>query len=120
MKCIAIMIVLVTLLVAICSTAAFAKIITGNNNNNHLLESPGNDTMNGRGGNDFLDAQLWGGATGVNDSDTLKGGRQSDVLVAIDGDNGDFLIGGRGVHDRCLGDSGDSFAASCEIVSREP
>ena len=61
-----------------------------------------------------------GGATGVNDSDTLKGGRQSDVLVAIDGDNGDFLIGGRGVHDRCLGDSGDSFAASCEIVSREP
>jgi hypothetical protein len=62
MKCIAIMIVLVTLLVAICSTAAFAKIITGNNNNNHLLESPGNDTMNGRGRNDFLDAQNCGGS----------------------------------------------------------
>jgi len=120
MRRIVIMVALVALLVTICATAAFAKIITGNNNNNHLIESPWDDTMNGRGGNDFLDAQLWGGFTGVNDRDTLKGGRQSDVLVAIDGDNSDFLIGGSGVHDRCLGDSGDSFAGSCEIVSREP
>jgi hypothetical protein len=55
----------------------------------------------------------------VDDSDTLFGGRQSDTLVAIDGDDGDFLAGGAGVHDRCLGDAGDTFAPGCEVVSRE-
>src|SRR5215211_8051957 len=104
---------LVALLVAMCATVASAKIITGAAGNDHLIESPGDDTLKGLGGNDLLSADLWGGGTGRADRDILKGGRQSDVLVAFDGDNRDFLGGGRGSHDKCFGDSGDPIAGRC-------
>jgi hypothetical protein len=35
-----------------------------------------------------------------------------------DRDTSDLLIGGMGAHDQCIGDLGDSFAASCEGVHR--
>jgi Ca2+-binding RTX toxin-like protein len=118
MRRILMLLVMVTLLAAMCATTAFAKIITGDANNNYLIESPGDDTLKGLQGNDLLNAELWGGYTGRNDSDILKGGRQADVLLAFDSDNNDFLIGGMGDNDRCIGDLGDSFAASCERVSK--
>jgi hypothetical protein len=43
-----------------CATTAFAKIITGDANNNYLIESPGDDTLKGLQGNDLLNAELWG------------------------------------------------------------
>ena len=113
MRRILVFLALVALLMAMCATAAFAKIITGDVKNDHLIESPGDDTLRGLRGNDYLDAQWWG-----NDRDILKGGRQADVLIAADRDTRDFLIGGMGAHDVCLGDLGDSFAASCEEVHR--
>jgi Ca2+-binding RTX toxin-like protein len=113
MRRILVLLTLVTLLMATCATAAFAIIITGDANNNHLLESPRDDTLKGFRGNDLLDAQWWG-----NDRDILEGGRQADVLIAADRDTTDSLIGGMGAHDQCIGDLGDSFAASCEVVRR--
>ena len=113
MRRILVVLSVVALLMATCGTAAFAKIITGDANNNHLIESPGDDTLKGFQGNDLLDAQWWG-----NDRDILKGGRQADVLIAADRDTSDLLIGGMGAHDQCIGDLGDSFAASCEEVHR--
>jgi Ca2+-binding RTX toxin-like protein len=100
------------------ATAGFAKIITPDTNNDYLVESPGDDTLKGFAGNDELDAQLWGGYTGKDDRDILRGGRYSDALITFDEDNLDVLRGGKGRYDKCIGDVGDTFGGGCEIVRR--
>jgi Ca2+-binding RTX toxin-like protein len=118
MRRIMIIAALVALLAAMYSTGAFAKIITGNTNNDNLVESPGDDTMKGFAGNDSLDAQIWGGYTGKDDRDILRGGRHSDALIAFDEDNLDVYRGGKGKYDKCIGDVGDFYGGGCEIVRK--
>jgi Ca2+-binding RTX toxin-like protein len=120
MRRIMIMAALVALLAAMYATGAgaFAKIITGETNNDYLVESPGADTLKGFAGNDSLDAQIWGGYTGREDRDILRGGRYSDALITFDEDNLDVLRGGKGRYDKCIGDVGDTYGGGCEIVRR--
>jgi Ca2+-binding RTX toxin-like protein len=109
---------LMALLAVMYATGAFAKVITGDTNNDYLVESPGDDTMKGFAGNDILNAETWGGYTGRADRDILRGGRHSDALIAFDEDNLDVYRGGKGRYDRCTGDVGDTYGGGCEIVRK--
>ena len=78
---------------------------TGNNNNNRLVGTTGNDVLKGLGGIDFL----WGGAgndelEGGDDRDVLHGGPGNDELYG--GDGHDVLYGGTG-RDRLNGEGGN-------------
>ena len=78
---------------------------TGDNNNNRLVGTTGNDVLKGLGGIDFL----WGGAgndelEGGDDRDVLDGGPGDDKLYG--GDDHDVLYGGTG-RDRLNGDGGN-------------
>ena len=104
------MVALVALLVAIFATAAYAATINctggpckGTGDPDTLNESAGNDQMYGYGARDFLDAN--NAAPG--DTDTLRGGRNNDDLVADDGDGDDVVYGGRGRDGECTVDEGD-------------
>jgi Ca2+-binding RTX toxin-like protein len=109
-KRITILVAIVALMVAMFATAAYAATIHGDNTNEALYETPQNDQIYGRGGNDFLDAVVYSG-----DTDKLYGGRGSDEVSASDGDTSDLLDGGRG-EDSCYGDAGDTFVR-CEQIN---
>jgi Ca2+-binding RTX toxin-like protein len=105
-----ILVTIVALMVAMFATAAYAATIHGNNTNEALYETPQNDQIYGRGGNDFLDAVEYTG-----DIDKLYGGRGEDEVSAPDGDPLDVINGGRG-EDSCYGDAGDTFVG-CEHIN---
>ena len=117
-----IVVALVALMVAIFATAAYADTITGNDRNNTLRETGGDDDMFGKGGEDTLLAGQYSG-----DVDNLYGNGQKDYLDAVDEDTDDFVAGGAGSGDVCwvdkdLGgelddpsdDVSDTFGAGCE------
>ena len=94
----------------------------GTNHRDRLYGSEGGDVMCLKAGRDYANAR---GASdiikGGPDADTLVGGGGNDAihgfggnddLFATDGSGGDLLDGGLG-YDRCYGDFGDTFAASC-------
>jgi Ca2+-binding RTX toxin-like protein len=111
-----IMVAIVALMVAMFATVAYAATIHGTNANDSLYETPQNDQMSGRGGNDFLDAVVYDG-----DIDKLDGGGGSDELNADEagtGDPLDVLDGGKG-DDSCYGDPYDTFVR-CESIHVTP
>jgi len=75
----------------------FADFIVGTRCNDVILAGRGRDRIIGGDGND-----------------SLYGGRGRDRLWDVDGER-DYLSGGRGIFDRCVGDQFDSFTA-CETV----
>jgi Ca2+-binding RTX toxin-like protein len=112
---------LVALMVAIFATAAYADTITGNDRNNTLRETSGDDDMFGKGGEDTLLAGQYSG-----DVDNLYGNGQKDYLDAVDEDTDDFVQGGAGSNDVCWidkdlngtsdtsDDTADAFGTGCE------
>ena len=77
----------------------FADFIVGTRCNDVILAGRGRDRIIGGDG-----------------EDSLYGGRGRDRLFDVDGFR-DYLNGGRGIFDRCVGDQFDSFTA-CETVVR--
>ncbi len=108
------MVAMVAVMVALFATAAYAATITGNNNDNNLFETSGDDRIDGRGGADVLDANNFGG-----DTDILRGGSGNDRLLANDGDTLDTVNGGPGF-DTCVVDSRAEVGDSCEKIRVKP
>ncbi len=108
------MVALVAVMVALFATAAYAATIEGNNNNNVLFETAGDDVINGRGGADVIDANNFGG-----DTDILRGGEGNDRLLANDGDTLDTVNGGPGF-DICVVDARSEVGEGCEKVRVKP
>ncbi len=73
---------------------SFADVLTGNDDNNHLLASDGADILNGGGGDDFLDGSFGDdtidGGTGIDTTTFL--GSFSEYAVAYDQGSGQFTI----------------------------
>ena len=101
------------LMVGLSAVAAYAvstaAVIEGDGTDDELFETPRDDQMFGRGGDDTLNAEEFEG-----DIDELAGNRGEDELRAEDGDGNDILRGGRG-SDECFGDPDDTFQG-CTIV----
>ena len=108
------MVAMVAVMVALFATAAYAATIDGNNNDNNLFETSGDDLMRGFDGADVLDANNFGG-----DEDTLRGGSGNDRLLANDGDTEDLLFGGPG-YDTCVVDSRAEIGGGCEKIRVKP
>ena len=104
------MVALVAVMAALFATAAYAAEITGNDNDNVLIETAGDDRLEGRGGGDVLDANNFG-----NDRDVLVGGSGNDRLLANDGDTLDTVNGGAGF-DICVVDARSEVGEGCEKV----
>ena len=101
---------MVAVMVALFATAAYAATIEGNDRDNTLFETSGDDLILGRGGNDVLDANNFGG-----DRDILRGGTGNDTLLANDGDTLDTVNGGPG-NDICVVDARSEVGGGCETV----
>ncbi len=109
------MMALVALFTLVAASVAYAVVREGNEGNNYLNETCGNDTLFGRSGNDVLDANNCGP-----DVDRLIGGWGDDWLLANDGDTSDRLRGGPGF-DTCVVDSVGEVVSGCErIFVRNP
>ncbi len=67
------------------------------------------DRIFGQGAGDRIDAQEF-----FNDRDVLTGGDGGDVLLSRDQDGADTLRGGRG-SDRCIADQGDATRSCREV-----
>ena len=74
-----------------------------------LQESSLDDTIFGRGGPDFIDANDF-----TDDTDVANGNGGNDDISVRDGDALDTANGGRG-DDTCFGDPGDEL--NCEVVN---
>jgi len=108
------MVAMVAVMVALFATAAYANHLTGNNGDNVIFETAGNDRLEGRGGDDVLDANNFG-----SDRDTLLGGEGADRLLANDGDTMDTTNGGPGF-DICVVDRRSEVGNGCEKVRVKP
>jgi Ca2+-binding RTX toxin-like protein len=104
------MVALVAVMVALFATAAYAATIEGNDRDNVLFETAGDDLILGRGGDDVLDANNFSG-----DVDVLRGGTGNDRLLANDGDTLDTVVGGPG-RDTCVVDARREVGGGCEVV----
>ena len=104
------MVAMVAVMVALFATAAYAATIEGNNRNNTLFETAGDDIIRGFGGDDVIDANNFSG-----DRDVLRGGFGNDTLLANDGDTLDSVFGGPGF-DTCVVDSLAEIGGGCERV----
>jgi Ca2+-binding RTX toxin-like protein len=115
---------LVTLLVALVATAAYAATITctggdcfGTAGADILKESSGNDQIYGRAGADEIRGYTYNG-----DTDILSGGRGPDNLFGDDTDTLDTVSGNKGSSDKCWitenADTGarDKLGGGCEGV----
>jgi len=86
----------------------------GNNTYNEMACPPtGDETVNGRGGDDVLRLQVCGDNdvplnepedTADSDADIANGNRGKDRVRVDDGDIQDTATGGAGSNDRCVGD----------------
>ncbi len=104
------MVAMVAVMVALFATAAYAATIEGNDRNNTLFETAGDDVIRSFGGDDVIDANNFGG-----DRDVLRGGTGNDRLLANDGDQLDSVFGGPGF-DVCVVDSFAEIGGGCERV----
>ena len=111
----AMMIAFVALLTLVAASVAYAAVKEGNNGDNYLRETCGDDTLIGRGGNDTLDANNCGP-----DEDLLYGNAGNDRLLANDGDTLDAANGGRG-YDTCVVDARVEVGNGCDrVLVRNP
>ena len=116
-------------MVALFAAAAYAAQIEGTDQNETLIESNRNDKIEGKDGEDTLEAFQFGPAGTIDtspignagDRDLLSGGRHADNLNATDGDVRDVVDGGRGF-DTCSidvdieGGESDEFK-SCRVIN---
>lgn len=120
-------------MVALFAAAAYAAQIEGTDQNDILNESDRNDKIEGKDGEDVLNAFQYGpgGKAGApspigpqGDRDLLSGGRHADTLDTQDGDVRDVVDGGRGF-DTCIidvdieGGESDEFK-SCRVINGVP
>jgi hypothetical protein len=116
MRRVTLMVAAMALMVSLFAVVAYAATIRGTNDSETLIESPGNDQISGRGGDDDINAGFYDiGQTpgGLGDTDEVKGNRGRDFIDLVDGDNRDTADGGRGI-DECVGDPGDDLT-NCEL-----
>jgi Ca2+-binding RTX toxin-like protein len=112
----AVLISVVAVVVAMFASAALAKTVNGNDDNNTLIGTDKRDAISGFGGDDIIRGYdrtdvLIGGP----DTDRLTGGRGNDVVDIVDGSVEDFVACGRGF-DRVRADVGDLVSTDCEDV----
>jgi hypothetical protein len=96
--------------------AAWAATIEGTSEGEVLFESSENDTIYGRGGMDYINADVF---IGIGDRDVVYGNRGGDDIDVDDGDGKDTANGGRGGNDVCYGDPNDRYLA-CEKIVTNP
>jgi hypothetical protein len=100
-------------MVSLFAAAAYAATIYGTNEPDKLLESNLQDEIFGRQGGDKIWANIFGPRYGdPADRDKAYGNRGPDYINTTDGDDRDYVDGGRG-HDECWGDDEDVFV-DCE------
>jgi Ca2+-binding RTX toxin-like protein len=104
------MMALMALLTLAVAGVAYADRIAGNNRDNDLFETSGDDRMLGKDGADVLDANNFGG-----EEDVLLGGDGNDRLLANDGDTEDDLRGGKGF-DICVVDARREVDDGCNKI----
>jgi hypothetical protein len=110
MRRVALLLTVMSLLLAMFAGVALARVIVGTNGPDRLVGTAENDTIRGRGGNDTI--------IGRGDSDRLFGGRGNDFIDARDPrPEGDFVDCGPGF-DRVWVDPSteDVVARNCERV----
>jgi hypothetical protein len=98
------------------SIAAWAATIEGTSDGEVLFESSRDDTIYGRGGVDYVNADLF---SGIGDRDVVYGNRHNDDIDVDDGDGKDTANGGLGSNDVCYGDPRDKFRY-CEVIVINP
>ena len=104
------MMALMALLTLAVAGVAYADRITGNDRNNTLFESRGNDTIFGYGGDDVIDANNFSGET-----DRGYGGSGDDRILVNDNDRLDAAVGGGG-YDVCVVDARTEIGTGCNEV----
>jgi Ca2+-binding RTX toxin-like protein len=84
--------------------------IVGTVRNDWLVGTRHDDVILARAGNDFL--------FGRRGDDIMRGNRGNDVIRAWGpvGHSGRDVLGGGDGFDRCIGDRGDVFRPTCEVV----
>jgi Ca2+-binding RTX toxin-like protein len=114
----AVLISVVAVVVAMFASAALAKTVNGNDDNNTLIGTDKRDAISGFGGDDVIrgydrtDVMIGG----LGD-DRLVGGRGNDASDAVDGSGRDFVVCGSGF-DKVKADKGDIVSIDCEDVQR--
>jgi hypothetical protein len=94
---------------------AWAATIVGTSEHEVLFESNGDDTIYGRGGIDYINADIF---IGIGDRDVAYGNRRGDEIDVDDNDGKDTANGGNG-KDACYGDPNDQYI-SCETIVTNP
>jgi Ca2+-binding RTX toxin-like protein len=122
-----ILIILMSVMVVVFAGVALAKVINGNDNDNRLVGTPRNDTIDGKGGDDNINGRN-GNDTLILGSgeDIVHGGEGNDFIRAVDRSKDDISCG-PGLHDRVRANPGDIFVNrhglssiyACEKVIRE-
>jgi Ca2+-binding RTX toxin-like protein len=115
-----ILIILMSVMVVVFAGVALAKVINGDDNDNHLVGTQHHDTIKGKGGDDHINARR-GNDTLILGSgeDEVFGNWGNDVIRAVD-ESQDFIGCGNG-HDRVRMNPGDALWIEhhCEKVIRE-
>ena len=101
---------MVALLVALFAPAVYAAVKEGNEADNYIRETCGDDVLFGYGGDDTLDANNC-----APDEDVLRGGKGYDRLLANDDDRLDNVNGGLG-YDLCVVDARVELAGGCNDI----
>jgi hypothetical protein len=94
---------------------AYAAIVEGTGDPEVLFESNSDDTIYGRGGLDYINADVF---VGIGDRDQVYGNKGGDDIDVDDGDGKDTANGGTGV-DACYGDPNDAYIG-CEKIVTNP
>lgn len=96
--------VLVTLIVVLTASVAFAAVFNGTNRNDFIIGTNGPDVIRGLGGDDNLVGRNGNDSiAGAGKKDKIRGGGGNDNLVG--GKGNDFIVGGAG-NDRIRGGGG--------------
>jgi Ca2+-binding RTX toxin-like protein len=115
MRRVTLMVAAMALMVVLFAAVAYAATIEGTNQEGEILqESNLNDTINGRGGSDVINARTF-----ANDTDVANSNAGHDQIHVDDGDNRDTANGGNGV-DSCVGDTLAELNCEDESVGGDP
>ena len=117
-----ILIILMSVMVVVFAGVALAKVINGNDNDNHLVGTDRADTINGMGGDDHINAKRGNDKIILGSGeDEVFGNWGNDVIRAVD-ESQDWINCLYGDHDRVRANPGDVISnteTGCERVIRE-
>jgi Ca2+-binding RTX toxin-like protein len=129
MRTTTILITLMSVMVVVFAGVALAAVINGNDNDNHLVGTPRDDTIKGFGGDDRIDGGQGGDDTLFPGSgeDRVRGAQGKDVINAVDTSQDRISCGSE--FDRVRANPGDvvlrqepggpGFIHPCEKVIRD-